>query len=187
MADLQLLDGGAVARPHAGRSGAGRLRAGAVRHLRPVPPPRPRPEALPEPLSLPGPLSEARAGQALSGPALDPRPAPSRPAPVRPAPGRSAHTRPLAPPFPRTGGRPAPQRVLVRPVRALPPHIVRRRRAAATAALAVATMLAVLLLGVLADVAAAARAGGPASTPVTERTLVPVVPGSWQALGPGWR
>jgi hypothetical protein len=64
---------------------------------------------------------------------------------------------------------------------------VRRRRAAATAGLAVATMLAVLLLGVLADVAAAARAGGPASTPVTERTLVPVVPGSWQALGPGWR
>jgi hypothetical protein len=59
---------------------------------------------------------------------------------------------------------------------------VRRRRVAATVGLAVATMLAVLLLGVLADVAAAARAGDAA--PVAQRSLGTVAPGSGQAVAP---
>ncbi|MCX6464968.1 MAG: hypothetical protein NTW05_15485, partial [Pseudonocardiales bacterium] len=77
-------------------------------------------------------------------------------------------------------GRGAPragERVLVRRPVALPPHILRRRRVAAAVGVAVLTMLAVLVLGLLADVAVAARADAGA---VTGPSLTAVVPSTGQ-------
>ncbi len=109
--------------------------------------------------------------------------------------GRAAGPRPVRPGVAPTGVRPSQparpsgpagrgpvrsgQRVLVRRPVVLPPHIVRRRRVAAAVGLSVLTLLAVLVLGLLADVAAAARAG---DQPVVGPSLTVTVPSSGQGV-----
>ncbi|GAA2563786.1 hypothetical protein [Pseudonocardia hydrocarbonoxydans] len=91
--------------------------------------------------------------------------APVRPAePARPQPGRG-----------RAGERARPgQRVLLRTVPVLPARIRRRRRVAATIGMALLAAAVVVALGLLADVAAAARqsSGAPG---VTGHSPTPVV------------
>ncbi len=189
MADLQLLDGRVAGGPDAEPVEVARTRPRTARHLRAVPPPEPAPAprsasspTAPAPAALgrPGTTRTAPAGSVSTSTAPAPpvapptRPAPTPTAPPRPVAPRRASPRPVSP-------CPASRRVLVRPL-ALPPHIARRRRVAAAVGVAVLTMLAVVLLGVLVDVVAAARAGGPGPEAVTERSLTAVLPGSGQAV-----
>ena len=121
--------------------------------------------------SVPGPVRPVR----RRGGAAGPRPVrPGVPAvvrrPVQPS-------RPAGPPG--AGASRSGERVLARRPVVLPPHVVRRRRVAAAVGVAVLTMLAVLVLGLLADVAMAARAG---AGPVTGPSLTAVVPPAGQGM-----
>ncbi|WP_300008232.1 hypothetical protein [Pseudonocardia sp.] len=74
----------------------------------------------------------------------------------------------------------------LRPVPVLPAHILRRRQVAATIGMALLAAVTVVLLGLLADVAAAARAPG-ASGAVTGSSLTAVPVPSGQVAGVGSR
>lgn len=82
------------------------------------------------------------------------------PRPVRPRVTPVA-VRPVQPPRPGPAGSPVAggQRVLLRSVPVLPAKVLRRRRVAATVGVALLAAAVVVLLGLLADVAAAARQG----------------------------
>jgi hypothetical protein len=126
-----------------------------------------------------------------------PRRAPRGPGPRPVRPRRvAASVRPAAPVGAAGRGGPArsaagvafrgaPARRVLRPVPVLPAHILRRRRVAAAIGMALLTAVVVVLLGLLADVAAAARAGG--SGAVTGPSLTEVAGPSGQVVGPGPR
>lgn len=104
------------------------------------------------------------------GPATGPRPVRPRVVPVA--------KRPAQPARPGRAGVSAPsgERVLLRTVPVLSPRVRWRRRAAATMGMALLAALAVVVLGLLADVATAARHAGEFTGP----SLTAVVPASGQ-------
>jgi hypothetical protein len=72
------------------------------------------------------------------------------------------------------------ERVLLRTVPVLPPRVLRRRRVAATVGMALLAAAVVVLLGLLADVAAAARHSGAGEA--TGASLTAVVPSAGQVV-----
>lgn len=124
----------------------------------------------------PGAVAGARIARRRTAPVRRRRRA-SGPRPVRPgvAPMGGRPVQPARPAGPAGRGPARPgARVLVRRPVVLAPHIVRRRRVAAGLVVAVLALLAVFVLGLLADVAASGRTG---SSPVHGPSLTVMVEG----------